>query len=129
MMPPSPNEPLTSAQISLLKTWINQGARNNECSGGCDTTNVTYSGTIVPLMNNYCTGCHGSSGNTTGINLTSYADAGTDAGVQTIAADGRLWGAVSHEAGYSAMPPGGNMLQDCQLDEIRIWLENGYPND
>lgn len=128
-MPPSPNEPLTSAQINTLKTWINQGARNNECSGGCDTTNVTYSGTIAPLMGNYCNGCHGDSGNSTGINLTSYFDSGSDAGVKTVAQDGRLWGSVNQDDGYSAMPLGGNRLQECKIDELRIWLDNGYPND
>ena len=128
-MPPYPNEPLTSSQITILKSWINQGARNNECSGGCDTTNVTYSGTIAPLMGNYCNGCHGDSGNSTGINLTSYFDSGTDDGVKTVAQDGRLWGSVNQDGGFSAMPLGGNRLQECKIDELRIWLDNGYPND
>ena len=128
-MPPYPNEPLTSSQITILKSWINQGAHNNECSGGCDTTNVTYSGTIAPLMGNYCNGCHGDSGNSTGINLTSYFDSGTDDGVKTVAQDGRLWGSVNQDGGFSAMPLGGNRLQECKIDELRIWLDNGYPND
>ena len=128
-MPPYPNEPLTSSQITILKSWINQGARNNECSGGCDTANVTYSGTIAPLMGNYCNGCHGDSGNSTGINLTSYFDSGTDDGVKTVAQDGRLWGSVNQDGGFSAMPLGGNRLQECKIDELRIWLDNGYPND
>ena len=128
-MPPYPNEPLTSSQITILKSWINQGARNNECSGGCDTTNLTYSGTIAPLMGNYCNGCHGDSGNSTGINLTSYFDSGTDDGVKTVAQDGRLWGSVNQDGGFSAMPLGGNRLQECKIDELRIWLDNGYPND
>ncbi len=128
-MPPSPNEPLNTEQITLLKTWINQGARNNECSGGCDTTNVTYSGTIAPLISNYCTGCHGDNGNTTGINLTSYLDSGTDSGVQTVAQNGSLWGSVNQDPGYTAMPLGGNRLPECKIDELRIWLDNGYPND
>ena len=128
-MPPYPNEPLTSSQITILKSWINQGARNNECSGGCDTNNVTYSGTNAPLMGNYCNGCHGDSGNSTGINLTSYFDSGTDDGVKTVAQDGRLWGSVNQDGGFSAMPLGGNRLQECKIDELRIWLDNGYPND
>ncbi len=128
-MPPAPNEPLSSAQVSSLETWINQGARNNECSGGCDTTNVTYSGTIAPLMNNYCTGCHGNAANTTGINLTNYLDSGSDLGVKSVAENGKLWGSVNQDAGFSAMPLGGNRLQDCKIDELRIWLDNGYPNN
>lgn len=128
-MPPSPNDPLSSSQIAMLKTWIDQGARNNECSGGCDTTSVSYSGTIAPLMDNYCTGCHGSTGNTTGIDLTSYSDHGSFSGVATVAANGRLYGSVTHQSGYVGMPEGADMLPDCKIDEIRIWIENGFPND
>ncbi|MEZ5014514.1 MAG: hypothetical protein R2794_09500 [Chitinophagales bacterium] len=122
-MPPSPREPLSSEQIATLKTWINQGARNNECTGGCDTTNVTYAGTIAPVMNNYCTGCHGGTFPSAGIDLTLYSN------VAAVAADGSLYGSVTHTPGYNPMPQGGNMLQDCILDEIRIWIENGYPNN
>lgn len=122
-MPPPPNAPLTSAQIDLLSTWINQGAMNNECSGGCDTTNVSYSGTIALTMDTYCTGCHSGASPSGGIDLTSYD------GVAAIAADGSLLGSVQHEAGWVAMPYGGSWLPDCKIDEIRIWVENGYPND
>ncbi|HNW53110.1 MAG TPA: hypothetical protein PKN21_02525, partial [Bacteroidales bacterium] len=30
-------------------------------SSGCDTTNVTYSGTVVPVFAGYCNSCHSSS--------------------------------------------------------------------
>ncbi len=122
-MPPSPEEPLTAAQIELLKTWINQGARNNECSGDCDTTSVSYSGTIATIINKYCTGCH--SGATPGgdITLTNYTE------VSTIAADGSLMGTITHNPDYISMPYGGSWLPDCKIDEIRIWVDNGYPND
>lgn len=122
-MPPPPNAPLTAAQIDLLTTWIDQGAMNNECSGGCDTTNVSYSGTIALTMDTYCTGCHSGASPSGGIDLTSYD------GVAAIAADGSLLGTVQHEAGWVAMPYGGSWLPDCKIDEIRIWVENGYPND
>jgi hypothetical protein len=122
-MPPSPNEPLTSAQIDLLRTWINQGAHNNECTGGCDTTAVSYSTTVVNTMSNYCNGCHSGGSASGGISLTSYS------GVAEIAADGRLMGSIQHVAGYIAMPYNADMMPECKIDELRIWVENGYPND
>ncbi len=123
-MPPSPNEPLSATQIDLLKKWINQGARNNACEGGdCDTTNVTYSGAITNIVNTYCVGCHQGGSPSGGISLTSYAD------VAAIAENGSFLGTVQFAAGYVAMPYGGNMLPDCKIDQIRIWIENGYPND
>lgn len=122
-MPPSPNQPLTSAQIDFLTTWINQGAHNNECSGGCDTTAVSYSTTIVNTMSNYCNGCHSGGSPSGGIDLTTYA------GVADIASDGRLMGSIQHNAGYVAMPYNAALMPECKIDEIRIWVENGFPND
>lgn len=122
-MPPSPNTPLTTAQIDLLSTWIDQGAHNNECTGGCDTTAVAYSTTIVNTMSNYCNGCHSGASPSAGIDLTSYT------GVSEIAADGSLMGTIQHVAGYVAMPYNADLMPECKIDEIRIWVENGYPND
>ena len=123
-MPPSPNTPLSSDQISMLKKWIDQGARNNECSGGaCDTTNVTYSGTIAGVMDTYCNGCHSGGSASGGIDLTSYG------GVAAVAGNGKLMGSVTHASGYVAMPLGGSWLPDCKIDELRIWVEDNYPNN
>ncbi len=123
-MPPPPDEPLSSAQIALLEKWINQGAKNNECSGGaCDTTNVTYAGTISITMETYCNGCHSGAAPSGGIDLTSYS------GVAATAADGSLLGSVMQIGGYVAMPYGADMIPDCKIDEIRIWVENNYPNN
>lgn len=122
-MPPPPAAALTAAQRSLLETWINQGAKNNECSGGCDTLNVSYSTTIALTMTKYCNGCHSGGSPQGGIDLTTYAN------VAVYAANGSLLGSVQHIDPYTPMPYGGSFLPDCKIDEIRIWIENGYPND
>ena len=123
IMPPPPHSPLTSAQIALIRTWIQQGAQNNSCQNTCDTTNVTYSGSIIPILQNSCIGCH--SGSTPGgnISLNTYA------GVFTQATNGKLFGSVNHSTGFSAMPKGGNKLSTCQIDMIRIWIDAGAPNN
>lgn len=122
-MPPPPSPAMTSAQINLITTWINQGALNNSCDCGCDTTNVTYSGTIVPMFQGSCNGCHNSTSTGGNINLTTYA------GVQAVALNGHLYGSVNHDAGFSAMPKYMSKLPDCQIAEIRIWIQNGAPNN
>ena len=94
IMPPPPHEPLSQTQIDLIWTWIEQGALNNSCSSACDTSNVTYAGTIGPLFEAKCTGCHSGSTPQGGLNFTSYAV------VNMVALDGRLGGAVQHLAGY-----------------------------
>lgn len=123
IMPPAPHPPLSQSQISLISQWIQQGAQNNSCENSCDTTNVTYSGTIAPMMQNSCVGCH--SGSTPGgnISLNTYA------GVAAVGMNGKLYGSVIHATGYSAMPKGGNQLSTCQLDQIRIWVNAGSPNN
>ena len=122
-MPPPPNTALTPDQINIIKTWIEQGALNNSCDSGCDTTNVTFSGTVWPTLENNCVGCH--SGNTPsgGILLTNYNE------VVAIAVNGKLQGAINHQPNFSPMPKNGNKLSDCSIREIEIWIENGTPNN
>ncbi len=123
-MPPSPNPSLTPAQQDLIVTWIQQGATNNSCTGGCDTSNVTFSGTIAPLVQNNCAGgsCHDANAPTGNINLTTYA------GVAQIANNGSLAGAIQHQAPYTSMPPG-LWLTQCQIDQVLIWVQDGSPNN
>jgi hypothetical protein len=123
MPPPSSGvPPLTAQQINWIVTWINQGAQNNSCNE-CDTSAVTYSKSIAPLISAKCKGCHQGTNPGGGILLTSYA------GVRAIAANGKLSGSVNHVAGYSAMPKGAAKLPDCDIAKLRIWIDEGYPNN
>jgi uncharacterized membrane protein len=121
-MPPPPIAPLTQPQINSIVQWINQGAQNNHCDQ-CDTLNVTYSGKIKPILDGKCTGCHSGSSPSGGISLSAYN------GVQAVALNGRLFGAVNHSAGFVPMPQGGNKLPQCEIDAIRIWTDAGAPNN
>lgn len=124
VMPPPPNQPLSSAQIGLIRTWIEQGAKNNACaSTACDTTQVTFANSVMPLLTNKCIGCH--SGNTPSgnLNFTSHQV------VQTVGQDGRLIGAVTHAAGFTPMPQGGSKLSECEISTLRIWIDQGAPNN
>lgn len=129
-MPPPPMPAMPTAQINLIKKWINQGALNLKCDNGCDTTNVTYNGTIKPLLQTYCTGCHSTSSPGGGYNLTNYADdAVGNFGVQSSALNGSLKGSVFYTGTYSHMPKGGSQLSTCDLTKIRIWVDAGAPNN
>lgn len=89
----------------------------------CNTLNVTYSATIAPIMSVNCNVCHGG--------FAPIANVRTDAydGLKVIADNGRLWGCVNHESGYSPMPNDRPKLNDCDLKKIRAWLDNGALND
>ncbi len=90
---------------------------------GCDTTNVTYSATISAIMSTNCNSCHSGSAPQAGIKTDNYTD------LKTIADNGKLWGAVNHESGYSPMPKDRPKLSDCDLDKIRIWIDGGALNN
>jgi hypothetical protein len=128
IMPRPPMSALPPAQINLIKNWINQGALDLKCDKGCDTTNVTYNGTIKPLLQTSCTVCHNASIAGGGYNLTNYADASGNKGVQTSALNGSLSGSVNHTGSFP-MPKGGAKLPQCKLDQIRIWVAAGAPNN
>lgn len=89
----------------------------------CDTSNVKYSITIQPVLSSNCVSCHGGSTPSAGIRLDTYE------GVSIQAANGRLWGAVSHSSNFSPMPKNAGKLSDCNLTKIKKWLDAGHPNN
>ena len=89
----------------------------------CDTAAVKYSTSVLPVLSSNCITCHGGATPSAGISLDSYA------GVKMQVDNGRLWGAVSHSAGYSPMPKNSAKLNNCSLEKIRIWIAAGEPNN
>lgn len=89
----------------------------------CDTSRVTYSGSIVPLLSSNCLICHGGNTPSAAIRLDLYA------GVKMQVDNGRLWGAVSQAISYSPMPKNAGMLSACNLAKIRLWIAGGAPNN
>lgn len=123
-MPPPPYPSFTSEQLALVAKWIGQGAKNNSCiDSECDTTNVTYLTHIKPLIQNHCQGCHSGGNPSGGISLTIYND------VKAVADNGKLFGSISHLSGYSPMPQNGSKLSDCQINAVKIWINQGAPNN
>ncbi len=124
VMPPPPFAPLSQADIDKIALWINQGAQNNSCSDAtCDSSFVSYSANILPILQSKCTGCHNSTLASGQVNLTGYSNA------VIYAQNGRLLGAISHDAGFIAMPPAGSQLSDCEIALVRTWIRNGSPNN
>jgi hypothetical protein len=121
-MPPKPNDPLNSAQIDAITIWILQGANHTTCNIECDTVNVTFNGSILPITDTYCKGCHSGTQPSGGILLVDYAS------IKTAVEGGRFVGAIDHSPGYSAMPQGGDKLSDCNIVQIKKWINQGMPN-
>ncbi len=121
-MPIYPSPIWNTEQVNLLKKWIEQGALNSSCNGNfgtCDTTNLSYSKFIQPLIAQYCQGCHIENDWGGGVLLNSYAD------VKAVALNGRLYAAVAQQKGYSPMPKFLKPLPECYIIKIRAWINEG----
>lgn len=90
----------------------------------CDTTGtISYAQKVQPLLSSQCYSCHTSAGGSGGINMATYAND------RAIAVNGKLYGSISHAAGFSAMPKGGLQFSACQLATIKKWIDAGAPNN
>ena len=118
-----PNKPFSSDQISLIKIWIEQGALNNECKNGvCNTDNMSYSYDIWPTLNNNCTSCHSGSSPLGGVNIENYND------VKILVDNSSLVNVLNSINGAPLMPPN-NELDQCSIDEIEQWINDGALNN
>ena len=122
IMPPSPASPLTAQQIALIRDWIDQGATFEECTD-CDLTDITYSGSVWPIIQNSCTGCHSGPDPQGSLSLTNYTE------IAQIAQNGYLNGVINHLPDFVAMPYNGQQLSICKIDIIQDWIDQGYPNN
>lgn len=91
----------------------------------CDTTNMTYSGSINPIIQQNCaiSGCHTNATQAGGYSYETYT------GLKAAVTNGRLLGAINHQAGYVAMPQSAAKLSDCDIAKITEWVAIGAPNN
>jgi cytochrome c553 len=120
-MPPAPNTALSLQQIERITKWVAQGAANNGCSeqtgNVCDTTGITYTNFVKPLIQGKCQGCHSGTNPQGNLNLTQYPN------VQSVALNGKLYAAITRTSGW--MPKNGQKLNDCNLQKIDAWIKAG----
>jgi hypothetical protein len=89
----------------------------------CDTTNVTFSLSVKPILDADCNSCHGSTSPQGGIILDTYN------GVLNHVNSGALLGAIRHDNGFLAMPQGGSKLSNCKIQTIEKWVADGALNN
>jgi hypothetical protein len=90
-------------------------------SSNCDTSGVTYSGTVVPMLQaNGCLGCH-----------TAPATAGNNIVLDNQASIASLVQQNRFISGADRMPPSPSppALTDCNMDKLRAWANAGAPNN
>jgi len=89
----------------------------------CDTTNVTFSVDVFPVINASCTSCHSGSAPGGNVSLSNYDE------IVASAVNGGLLGTIMHDANWSPMPKNGTKLDDCTIKKLEIWVANGTPNN
>ena len=121
-MPPAGSPQLSVAETDSIAKWISYGALNENCGEVCDTINpVTFSGTIWPIIQSACTGCHTGTSSGGGIAIANYAN------VQTIALNGSLRNSL-RGTGVPIMPKGSS-FSACRIRQFDIWIKNGSLNN
>lgn len=125
IMPPSNSGfVLTQIQKDIIKKWINQGAKNIECTNyvECDSSSFKYTLNVKPLLDESCVSCH-SSGNSTGTTLDNYTD------LKISVESGSFLNSIKHISGTSAMPQGIDKWDDCKIAIIEKWINDGAQNN
>lgn len=85
----------------------------------CATDGVTYTNTVVPLLQENCLSCHSTTANFGGVTLEGYDR------LITYVNNGELLGVIRHTPGFSPMPNNAPQLLECEIEKISAWVESG----
>jgi hypothetical protein len=124
LMPPSPRGPISDTNITVIRRWIEQGAKNLYCIGDSTCTipaPVSFSQDIFPVIDKYCKGCHSGANPWAGLRLRNYNE------VKVIVDNTLLLGVINHEPGFPEMPKTYGKLDSCIIAMITQWVDNGAP--
>ncbi len=121
-MPPPPWPRLDTTMIVAIRTWIEEGAHTEPCTSvPRDTSDVRYAKHIRPLVDLYCIGCHATQRSGSGPILRTHDQ------VRNEVLYGNFMKTIERRAGYVPMPPGRTVVNDRDLELIRIWVARGMP--
>ena len=89
----------------------------------CDTTTITFSGSVNPILMTHCVVCHSGANPPLGVKLDTYT------GVKAQASNGKLFGSINYSPGFSPMPKNSAKLSNCNIAKIRKWISAGALNN
>jgi len=106
--------------LSLIISCTNDNEENLFDQEDCgEIENVSYQNDIKSVLSSNCYSCHASGVELNGINLENFT------ALKSLAESGRLLGAIDHQAGFSSMPPSGKKLNECDIESIKVWIQEG----
>lgn len=89
----------------------------------CDTSNLSYSKDIEPLLSRACYNCHGAGVDLGNVTLEGYSS------LETYINDGSLIGSIKQSGGFSSMPKGGTKFNECSTNKVAVWIRQGALNN
>lgn len=101
---------------------VDTSGSGGNMTGGCDTNNVSYEKTVLKIVKEQCYSCHSAAIATSGVNLEGYSN------LQTKVRTGQLLNVITGAPGFVRMPLGGQ-LGDCEIRQIRTWINQGAKNN
>ena len=90
----------------------------------CDTSDMSYSSNILPILQNYsCISCHSNANPQGSVDLEGYND------VTTWVNNEKLLKSIQHAPDASNMPKSQAKMAECDINIIEAWITNGAPNN
>ena len=96
----------------------------------CDTTTITYSHDIQPIISANCfspgNGCHDAAGSSTsGYDYTNFSVLQSNALAGWVVSDINF----APTRGHNNMPKNGTQLSACDINKVTRWVNEGAPNN
>lgn len=91
--------------------------------GGCNTTDVSYSNQVAPIIASNCLSCHSSALKLGGVALETHQE------ISVYVNNGLLLGAIRRDPGFAPMPQNQPKLPDCIIQQIEAWADEGALNN
>jgi hypothetical protein len=104
--------------VSCKKDKVIKSAFTGDCS---DT--VSFSAQVLPIIQQNCStsGCHDSGSSAGGFNLSDFNSINS--------ASSQVLAAMRHDGGFTAMPLGGDKLEDSLIQKVECWIAQGKLNN
>ena len=135
-----PDNPISLENRTIIRLWIEQGAKQTICSDTTSLTQVTppvynpracFSRDIQPVLVSACAmaGCHDAATHKEGYNFTTYSS--TINAVSPGNPNGsQLYRSITITSGENRMPPSPNSrLAQAKIDSIAAWIRYGALNE
>jgi hypothetical protein len=89
----------------------------------CEDSLVSFQSSILPMMNTSCNSCHSSSVREGNVILDNYTE------VKKYASNGALMGVINHAPGFTPMPIGKPKWNECRINTLQKWIDEGMQNN